>query len=56
VIAVRTIIALGMVGLVTTVPAAPADAHGAMANPISRTVVCGPEGGRYAQSRACRAA
>jgi predicted carbohydrate-binding protein with CBM5 and CBM33 domain len=56
VIAVRTIMAVGLVGLATTVPAVPAHAHGAMANPISRTVACGPEGGRYAQSKACRAA
>lgn len=55
-IAVRTIIAVGAAGLMMTVPAVPAEAHGAMANPISRTAACGPEGGRFARSTACRAA
>ncbi|MGI5525656.1 lytic polysaccharide monooxygenase auxiliary activity family 9 protein [Micromonospora sp. CA-259024] len=41
----------------TTVPlaAAPAAAHGAPTNPVSRAAACGPEG-RYAATSACRAA
>jgi predicted carbohydrate-binding protein with CBM5 and CBM33 domain len=34
----------------------PAQAHGAMANPISRAMACGAEGGAAAASAACRAA
>ncbi len=36
--------------------AAPAQAHGAMASPMSRAVECGPEGGKAAMSAACKAA
>jgi predicted carbohydrate-binding protein with CBM5 and CBM33 domain len=54
--AVRTIAAIGLAPLLVTVLAGPADAHGAMSKPISRAVACGPEGGRLAQSKACRAA
>jgi chitin-binding protein len=34
----------------------PAQAHGALENPPSRAVVCGPEGGSTARSAVCRAA
>jgi predicted carbohydrate-binding protein with CBM5 and CBM33 domain len=50
------IVAVGAAPLLMTALAGPADAHGAMGNPISRTVACGPEGGRSAKSKACRAA
>jgi chitin-binding protein len=42
--------------LFTTLVAQPAQAHGAMDNPISRAVACGPEGGADRQSPACKAA
>ncbi|SNX64733.1 chitin binding protein [Streptomyces sp. TLI_55] len=43
--------------LVTTVwAAAPAQAHGAPTDPVSRVYACSPEGGDRAQSTACRAA
>lgn len=42
--------------LLTAVGAAPALAHGAPVDPVSRTVACSPEGGREAGSAACRAA
>jgi chitin-binding protein len=42
--------------LLLTGLAAPAHAHGALDNPVSRVVACGPDGGRDAQSAACRAA
>ncbi|HEY7485211.1 MAG TPA: lytic polysaccharide monooxygenase [Streptosporangiaceae bacterium] len=58
--AVRKLAAIGAVigvaPLLTTLLAGPADAHGAMAGPMSRTMGCGPEGGRYARSKACQAA
>ncbi|MEO5876544.1 MAG: lytic polysaccharide monooxygenase [Streptosporangiaceae bacterium] len=43
-------------GLLVLSSALPAQAHGALANPPSRAVVCGPEGGRTARSAVCRAA
>jgi len=42
--------------LVTALAAAPAQAHGAPTNPVSRAAACGTEGGQAAQSEACRAA
>ncbi|MFF5496911.1 lytic polysaccharide monooxygenase [Streptomyces aquilus] len=43
--------------LATTVwAAAPAQAHGAPTDPVSRVYACSPEGGDRAQSAACRAA
>ncbi|HEV7900178.1 MAG TPA: lytic polysaccharide monooxygenase [Planosporangium sp.] len=42
--------------LLLTGLAAPAQAHGALDNPVSRVVACGPDGGENAQSTACRAA
>jgi chitin-binding protein len=53
---VRKIAAVGAVPFVLIGLAGPADAHGSMTNPISRTTACGPEGGHSARSRACRAA
>jgi chitin-binding protein len=47
--------ALGLLGGALVVPA-PARAHGAPADPISRTLACGPAGGAAAKSAACRAA
>jgi chitin-binding protein len=34
----------------------PAGAHGALQNPVSRAAACGPEGGAFLRSGACRAA
>ena len=42
--------------LFTALAAAPASAHGAPVNPVSRAAACGTEGGANAQSAACRAA
>jgi predicted carbohydrate-binding protein with CBM5 and CBM33 domain len=42
--------------LIEVLAAAPAQAHGALNNPISRVVACGPEGGSDARSAACQAA
>jgi predicted carbohydrate-binding protein with CBM5 and CBM33 domain len=42
--------------LLLALTAAPAHAHGALANPVSRVYACGPEGGQNAQSTACKAA
>jgi predicted carbohydrate-binding protein with CBM5 and CBM33 domain len=42
--------------LLTALAAMPAQAHGALENPVSRVVACSPEGGQAAQSAACRAA
>jgi chitin-binding protein len=42
--------------LLMAVAAAPAAAHGALQNPLSRAVACGSEGGHSARSEACRAA
>ncbi|GII25371.1 lytic polysaccharide monooxygenase auxiliary activity family 9 protein [Planosporangium mesophilum] len=42
--------------LLLTGLAAPAHGHGALDNPVSRLVACGPDGGGDAQSAACRAA
>lgn len=41
-----------LVGLATM----PAQAHGALDNPVSRVVACGPDGRQNAQSAACKAA
>jgi chitin-binding protein len=41
-----------LVGLATM----PAQAHGALDNPVSRVVACGPDGHQNAQSAACKAA
>jgi len=54
--AVRKIAAVGIAPLLMMALAGPADAHGALSKPISRSAACGPEGGRAAQSKACRAA
>jgi predicted carbohydrate-binding protein with CBM5 and CBM33 domain len=54
--AVRKIAAVGIAPLVLMALAGPADAHGAMTDPISRAAACGPEGGQAARSTACRAA
>lgn len=54
--AVRKIAAVGIIPLVLVALAGPADAHGAMTNPISRAAACGPEGGQAARSKACQAA
>ncbi|HEU5157538.1 MAG TPA: lytic polysaccharide monooxygenase [Streptosporangiaceae bacterium] len=54
--AVRKIAALGSAPLVLIALAGPADAHGALTDPISRAAACGPEGGQKARSRACQAA
>jgi chitin-binding protein len=54
--AVRKIAAAGVAPLVVLAMAAPAGAHGAMTDPISRAAACGPEGGSAARSAACRAA
>jgi predicted carbohydrate-binding protein with CBM5 and CBM33 domain len=54
--AARKIAAVGIVPLVLVALAGPADAHGAMTNPISRAAACGPEGGQAARSKACQAA
>ncbi|MEV7085149.1 lytic polysaccharide monooxygenase [Streptomyces sp. NPDC093085] len=40
----------------TGLPTAPAYAHGAPTDPLSRTAACGPEGGAAAQTAACQAA
>jgi chitin-binding protein len=53
---VRKIAAVGAAPFVVIGLAGPADAHGAMSNPISRAAECGPEGGYRAQSKACQAA
>ena len=45
-----------LAGLLPLALAAPAGAHGAVSNPMSRVVACGPDGGRRAESAACRAA
>ena len=37
-------------------PAEAASAHGALTAPVSRTAACGTEGGKTAQSAACKAA
>lgn len=42
--------------VVTAALAAPAQAHGALNNPVSRVYACSPEGGQGTQSAACRAA
>ncbi|MBE8473371.1 lytic polysaccharide monooxygenase [Streptomyces justiciae] len=42
--------------LATVWAAAPAQAHGAPTDPVSRVYACSPEGGDRAQSTACRAA
>jgi chitin-binding protein len=49
-------VVLGVAGTLSAIPAGPAGAHGAMGNPASRAVVCGPDGGAGARSKACRAA
>ncbi|MBO0870145.1 MAG: lytic polysaccharide monooxygenase [Micromonosporaceae bacterium] len=41
---------------IVLLPGAPAQAHGAMSNPVSRTMECGAEGGSAANSAACTAA
>src|SRR5690242_20210455 len=40
----------------TAVGAGPAQAHGATASPVSRTMECGSEGGMVARSAVCQAA
>ncbi|MFE3739011.1 lytic polysaccharide monooxygenase [Streptomyces sp. NPDC059134] len=40
----------------TVLTAAPASAHGAPTDPLSRTAACGPEGGAATSTAACRAA
>jgi predicted carbohydrate-binding protein with CBM5 and CBM33 domain len=52
----RTLAAAAGTLLVTAVWAAPAAAHGALTNPVSRVAMCGPVGGRMASSAACKAA
>jgi chitin-binding protein len=42
--------------LCTAALAAPAQAHGALDNPVSRVYACGPEGGQGTRSAACKAA
>jgi chitin-binding protein len=42
--------------LFTAAVAAPAQAHGALDNPVSRVYACSPEGGQSARSAACKAA
>jgi chitin-binding protein len=46
----------GAVPLLTLTAAAPASAHGAPTNPLSRAAACGAEAGDTARSAACRAA
>jgi predicted carbohydrate-binding protein with CBM5 and CBM33 domain len=41
---------------ISALTATAAQAHGAPQNPISRAVACGPEGGQYLRTAACRAA
>jgi chitin-binding protein len=42
--------------VVTAALAAPAQAHGALNNPVSRVYACSPEGGQGTRSAACKAA
>jgi predicted carbohydrate-binding protein with CBM5 and CBM33 domain len=49
-------VVLGVAGMLSAFLAGPAGAHGATGNPVSRAVVCGPEGGSGARSKACLAA
>ncbi|MGC9668120.1 lytic polysaccharide monooxygenase auxiliary activity family 9 protein [Planosporangium sp. 12N6] len=51
-----TVLAVAAPLLFIGLAAAPAQAHGAPDNPISRAVACGPEGGSNAGSAACKAA
>ena len=58
-IALRKLAAVPTAVLAALLPAAlaaPAQAHGAVSSPISRVVACGPDGGKRAESAACRAA
>src|SRR5262245_61473923 len=52
----RTWLAIPLLIAAMLLPAAPAQAHGALGNPVSRGMECGAEGGAAAQSAACRAA
>ncbi|MGC0373988.1 lytic polysaccharide monooxygenase [Streptomyces sp. SAI-229] len=54
----RTVLAAALVAplLLPLWAAAPAGAHGAPTDPVSRVVACSPEGGDRAESAACRAA
>jgi chitin-binding protein len=56
----RALAAIAVAGtvplLVTVLAAAPASAHGAPTNPVSRAAACGAEAGETARSDACRAA
>ncbi|MGP4045765.1 lytic polysaccharide monooxygenase auxiliary activity family 9 protein [Streptomyces sp. 2A115] len=53
----RTAALVGVAPLLLTVwAAAPAAAHGAPTDPVSRVVACSPDGGQQAGSAACRAA
>lgn len=52
----RTALVVTAVALPTGLAGAPALAHGAPSNPVSRAVACGPDGGAAARSAACRAA
>ena len=49
-------VVFAMAGTLSAILAGPAGAHGATGNPPSRGVLCGPEGGSGAKSKACRAA
>ncbi|MEH1165536.1 lytic polysaccharide monooxygenase [Micromonospora sp. CPCC 205539] len=51
----RVLAAVLLAGATVPLTAAPAAAHGAPTDPISRAAACGPEG-RYAATSACRAA
>jgi chitin-binding protein len=51
---VLAVLLAAVVGALTS--AAPAFPHGAPANPLSRTLACGPLGGATARSAACKAA
>ena len=54
--AARLVVALLVIAPISGLSATEAQAHGASQNPISRAVACGPEGGQYLRTAACRAA
>jgi chitin-binding protein len=54
--AAATALLLAVAPLSLAAVGAPAAAHGALTNPVSRAAACGPESARTASSAACRAA
>jgi predicted carbohydrate-binding protein with CBM5 and CBM33 domain len=52
----RSWLVAALLAATVLLPAAPAQAHGALGNPVSRSMECGPEGGARARSAACQAA